>query len=319
MPWANRPWRIFPSPDSGGETASSRRAAESLQRARQGDSLRSSDCTPDCLGHEKMNFVFWNLDGKDLSAEVCSLASAHSVDVLVLAECNEPKDMESTLTSKVGTYNRVTKDESRVHVFTTFSDSLSQLVEDGFYYAALEMRPPLLGRLLLVGVHFPSKLYQQSESLAQESTVLAARILKLEQKAGHARTVVMGDLNMDPFESGVVGAAGLHAVAVRDVANRISRKVGGQAYNFFYNPTWAHLSDRHGGPPGTYFRQDSEHLGYFWHALDQVLLRPALIELFSTDGLRVLDRAGDIALMKKGRPSASDHLPLLLTLSSLGG
>ena len=263
-----------------------------------------------------MNFLFWNVGGQPLDKHVCTLVAEHGVDVVVLAEAASACETERALSNTVKTYFHVTTDESRVKVFTSFSKGLTRVLEDGGYFSALEMVPPLLRRLLLVGVHFPSKLYQDPESQALECTVLADRIRKLEEQVGHRSTVVIGDLNMNPFESGVVGAAGLHAVAAAAVARRLSRTVAGRAYDFFYNPTWAHMSDRVGGPPGTYFRTSSEQVSLFWHALDQVLLRPALLDLFKMDGLRVLEVAGPETLVNpKGHPSASDHLPLLLTLA----
>ena len=39
-----------------------------------------------------------------------------------------------------------------------------------------------------------------------------------ETKAGHTRTILVGDLNVNPFEVAVVGAHGLHAVMAKQVA-----------------------------------------------------------------------------------------------------
>jgi len=261
-----------------------------------------------------MNFLFWNIKGLDLFPELVRLASTNAVDVLVLAECKDPVKTELALTRDVRTYYRVTTDESKVQVFTAFSDSLSKLIDDGPIFAAIDMHPPLMPRMLVIGVHMPSKLHQGPDSQALLTVALADRVRAIEARLCHTNTLLIGDLNMDPFESGVVGAKGLHAVSVAAVANRGSRTVSGEPYDFFYNPSWAHMSDRVDGPPGTYYRSASEHVGYFWHSLDQALLRPALTKLFKRDGLRVLDVAGTTPLMREGRPAVSDHLPILLTL-----
>jgi len=82
-----------------------------------------------------------------------------------------------------------------------------------------------------------------------ECTNLSNAIVEEERKAGHSRTILVGDLNMNPFEKGVIAAAGLHAVASRRIAERIERTVQGRSYPFFYNPMWGLLETRRSGPP----------------------------------------------------------------------
>ena len=65
---------------------------------------------------------------------------------------------------------------------------------------------------------------------------MTAADLEQEQQAGHPRTVLVGDFNMNPFESGMVGAAALHSAMSRQVWSRGSRTVKGHEYPFFYNP-----------------------------------------------------------------------------------
>ena len=52
--------------------------------------------------------------------------------------------------------------------------------------------------------------------------------------------------------------------------------------------------------------------------LDQVLVRPELIEYSRSEEVRILTRAGDVSLVSNdGRPNrseASDHLPVLFEL-----
>jgi hypothetical protein len=65
---------------------------------------------------------------------------------------------------------------------------------------------------------------------------LANSIRSVEQKIGHTRTILVGDLNMNPFEEGVVSAAGLHAVMTRRIAEKQSRIVQEKEYPFFAIP-----------------------------------------------------------------------------------
>ncbi|HXQ36263.1 MAG TPA: hypothetical protein VN843_19785, partial [Anaerolineales bacterium] len=67
------------------------------------------------------------------------------------------------------------------------------------------------------------------------------------------------------------------------------------------------------GPSGTNFYRQSVHVVYFWNILDQVLVRPDLMDALIE--LRILDQInGDSLLNAAGRPAVSDHLPLLFRL-----
>jgi hypothetical protein len=109
----------------------------------------------------------------------------------------------------------------------------------------------------------PSRLHFSDESMIFECANLAKMIEDQEEAWGHWRTILLGDLNVNPFEIGVVGTGGLHAVMSRDVASRGSRTVQSREYDFFYNPMWAHFGDRQGGVPGTYYYDKAEHVATF--------------------------------------------------------
>src|ERR1019366_9368104 len=91
---------------------------------------------------------------------------------------------------------------------------------------------------------------------------------EVEVSEGHQRTILLGDMNMNPFEAGMVIAGGLHAVMSRRVASRMTRLVQKQRYKFFYNPMWNHLGD-HGDTCGTFYYEGAEHLCYYWNLFDQ--------------------------------------------------
>lgn len=127
----------------------------------------------------------------------------------------------------------------------------------------------------------------------------------------------MGDFNTDPFEHGFVATDGLHAVMSKAIAERRTRRVSGIDFELFYNPMWSSFGDAGDTPCGTYYYEKAEHVNYFWHIFDQVLLRPSLLGGFS-DEVRVLTMAGSTPLLDgSGRPdrqNASDHLPILFNL-----
>ena len=126
---------------------------------------------------------------------------------------------------------------------------------------------------------------------------------------------------MDPFETGVVGAAGLHAMMSKDVPTRYNgeRIVNSNSFNFFYNPMWSFFGDLSNGPPGTHYYPKSEQVSYFWHMFDQVLIRPDLFDRFDFKSLKILDDDGENSLLTSdGRPNSrdfSDHLPIFFRIN----
>ena len=108
----------------------------------------------------------------------------------------------------------------------------------------------------------------------------------------------MGDLNVNPFEEGIVATEGFHAVMSRATAQRAERQVRGASYPFFYNPMWSHLGDHPSGPPGTYYYERSEHVEYFWNMFDQILIRPSLLKNFRSEDVRIISEIGAISLLE---------------------
>ena len=68
------------------------------------------------------------------------------------------------------------------------------------------------------------------------------------------------------------------------------------------------------GPPGSYFYRKASPECHFWHAWDQVLVRPAILGHFNNARLSVITQIGVTQLIdQKGRPNFkkhSDHLPI---------
>lgn len=123
---------------------------------------------------------------------------------------------------------------------------------------------------------------------------------------------------MNPFEHGLVAAAGLNSVMSRRIAGRQTRTVQGREYRFFYNPMWCRLGDARGDTAGSYFYDSAEHVNYYWNVFDQVLIRPDLAEHFDVSKLKIMTSVGGHPLVRQdGRPdnvSYSDHLPIVFEL-----
>lgn len=269
-----------------------------------------------------LTFLFWNLDRQPIPGLVAELAHSHNVDVLMLAECAIPApDLLRELNHKqVQRYSPpdARSQCDRIVIYPRFATRFLDVVLESGKGTFRHVCTPANQSVLLGVVHLSSKLHQSGPSQAQAATGFRFLVERAEQMVGHTRTVLVGDWNMDPFEEGMAGAAGLHAVMTRALTNQVTRTVDGEAYRFFYNPMWGRFGDTTPGPPGSYYYRSSEHVGYFWHLFNQVLIRPDVLPFFRHTELAILDRIGSTSLLTANglpdRAVASDHLPLLFRL-----
>jgi hypothetical protein len=228
------------------------------------------------------SFLFWNILGKDLRPTVTRAVIERDVDILLLAECDVPDtDMASALTRDTGNaYEAVSLPNDKVRVFSRLpSVSWTRRQTDNLtarmgVWSVDAGKPP---GILLAAAHFLSKNNSSESEQAIMAVELGKEISRVEDFVGHQRTVLVGDLNMNPFEDGVTGVNTLHGVMTKKIAGRSSRVYQGRDYRFFYNPMWGCFGDRTSGPPGTYYHRAASASELFWHILDQVLVRPALI------------------------------------------
>ena len=265
-----------------------------------------------------ISFLFWNLNRKPLETRLGRMSMSHSVDVVCLAECPLPADQVVAALKDSGDYQEADGSGTELRVFSRLPRRFLrfQFIDQQERWLLYRVCPAWAPQFLLAVAHLPSKL--NIRDATQELTVqpFATDIEMTEDRKGHRRTVLIGDLNMNPFESGVAGAGGLHGVMTRAVAEREERTIQGKEYRMFYNPMWGHFGDRTLGPPGTYYRSAAEAVNYFWNTYDQLLIRPELIDRLSrlevliSDGLESLLTTNQLP----DKTNGSDHLPLFFRL-----
>jgi hypothetical protein len=249
---------------------------------------------------------------------IASLVEEHHTDVLVLAECeiDQVQLLLSLNGGKSSEFHIAPGLAPTIRVFTRFPSQFLRKVSDGERYSIRELRLPGCVSVLLAMLHLPI-LFMDERSQDLECTMTIRRIRDAETQLGHERTIVIGDFNMDPFDAGIVGAAGFNAVMHRTTAHRGSRTIRGETYPFFYNPMWNHFGDDR-QPPGTYYYGKGDHVTYYWHMFDQVLIRSGLLSRLPIPGVTIPTAAGSVSLLRaNGRPDTivgSDHLPILFSL-----
>ena len=178
-----------------------------------------------------------------------NLAQSHEIDLIVLAECAIPVATMLRALNQIGDYHYISGlgGCERIDIYSSFSSGFftTELEEDMVTIRRLKL--PKRRGIILAAAHLSSKLYRSEDSQIFEGAELARAIIKVEDKIGHSRTVLVGDLNMNPFEAGVTAAGGLHATMSRQIAQRGTRIVRGKSHTFFYNPMWSLLGDESQG------------------------------------------------------------------------
>lgn len=282
------------------------------------------------------NFGFWNVDSlravetdlREIPRLVGELALDRSLDILFLIECAIP--VESLMAAFRGRVNYYPIPcGKRFKVFATFNPKFMRLLEpllpdDRFDVWHLTL--PLQEDVLLCVVHGPDKRNNSPEAQGLFLQQVVEALSHFEKEVGHDRSIVLGDFNANPFDPPVTSVLGMNAVISRAIAQGGPRRIRKRSYSYFYNPMWNLLGDAatRGSAPATYYYQGSDTNELYWHMLDQVLIRPPLLERFDVANLEIVTKVRTTQLTRaNGTPDRtrfSDHLPVVfgVDLSSKG-
>lgn len=182
---------------------------------------------------------------------------------------------------------------------------------------------------LLAAVHFSSAMYKSEESRGRRADDLARFIENQEKDCNKGRgiseeeyqTIVVGDFNLHPFSSGIIGCHGFQAVYDVRAAKKGSRIVENEERRFYYNPMWD-IMGKHSGIMGTYYcESDQDDRSFYWYTFDQVLIRPILIDRFVWDEFAVITEISGKTLLQNGKinkKTYSDHLPIKFEIRTGG-
>lgn len=246
-----------------------------------------------------------------------------SLDIVILAE--SPFDSNLPLSGMAAANTLLppnTKTDCQLEIY--YRESAVDLTAlqsiRGRATAQILKRKQSANAITLVAAHLESpQRVRREENRKEDVRLLSLNILDIEQMQQNRRTLLVGDLNYDPYDLPLYGANYLHAVPTKTLANQKQRTVDGVERPYFYNPMWGHFGDKDGSPAGTYYKRAADLDCRFWHIPDQLLLRPDLLKYWQDDYLAVLTRIGGQDLIKgDGTPDAasvSDHLPLLFCLN----
>jgi len=146
--------------------------------------------------------------------------------------------------------------------------------------------------------------------------MIVADINELEKKFKLENTIILGDINENPYDSGCLNATKFHGIPSGEDAQKGSRSIMGKTFKMFYNPMWNLFGD-FCYPPGTYYHNGSEPVNSFWNIYDQVMIRPGMKKCFVEKSLKIITDMQKYSLvdkLKHPRKDISDHLPIVFEI-----
>jgi hypothetical protein len=277
------------------------------------------------------SFLFWNICRRRLELVLARLIARHGIDVLMLAECTTPESemLQALNAAGQGSFQRLPPMASqRLDLYSRYDRScFGPVLQEADHFLIRSLTPPNGIEINLAIAHLASPLYKDQRERHSRCIGFAQAICEAERgskgRPGNNRTVVVGDLNVNPFDDAMLDVRSLNALADRRTVLRKDPRQFGKHYKeefrLFYNPMWSHFGDAV-EPAGTYYYDKSNPVvDPLWNMFDQVLLRPALLERFRSKNLRILTTDGTVAFIRSdGVPDGelySDHLPIYFQLN----
>ena len=260
-----------------------------------------------------MKFLFWNTYKKQLNSVICDLIVENGVDIAVFAEyCANEGELFQLLASRgvsMRKYDTIGCERIMV-IGKTENVVMGRQTE----YESIQI---INGQLILCCVHLPSQIYTENEERRNTAIQrIMHDIRSTEVEFSTKQTVVVGDLNINPFDYACTGIRYFNAVPIFAEAKKNTRKSADEEFDMFYNPMWNFFGDFQ-KPYGTCYSSKSS---IYWNVFDQVLLRPALRKRFVDTSLQILagtehqkflNRIGHL------NKSISDHLPIVFELERM--
>ena len=265
-----------------------------------------------------MIFLYWNIHkNQDLFPLIQNIIIEREIDLLMIAEYPSisPYVLLNEINKSGYKYKYVkpiiTNEKVRIYIRENLEN-----FEDETGISAKRLYSEILNEYItLVVCHLPSKLNNSDANQSELTEDIKEFIDRVEKKSGHHRTIICGDLNMNPFDEGLIKARGLHAVMERNIALKNAAIINGKKYYFFYNPMWSFLGDMGKGKVcGTMYYNSSKPINYYWHLYDQILMRPEMIPFFDDMKLDIITEISENKLITSNNiidSKYSDHLPLI--------
>jgi endonuclease/exonuclease/phosphatase (EEP) superfamily protein YafD len=153
-------------------------------------------------------FLFWNYryDGPDREELLARIVQAEAVDVLILAESSVDRDeLLGHLGSQGRPYVALPVPHYLIEIFAGYPEGcFPDWARDEGRLCLRKFKAPGHVEILLGAVHLVSGLHRERPERKDESDPLARAVREAQRDLKHARTIVVGDFNLNPYDDGMI-------------------------------------------------------------------------------------------------------------------
>ena len=265
-----------------------------------------------------MNILFWNTYRnkykKNIDDCLIELIIENNCDIIFLAEyVDELNDLcfKLNIKSKEG-YKILPNNKGCDHIKGLIKKKycIESLIETS-RYQILKLETTSY-KMIIGAIHNHSKLHASVHKQRVELTTLHQDITKQEMECKTKNAIIIGDLNINPFDEICVEADTLFAIPYKNELKERTAIRGGREYEKFYNPSWKFLESNE-LPYASYRYDTCDLVDFYWNMFDQVIIRPCLIDSFDNKNFKILTNTQHHELIFKEKPNInnySDHLPI---------
>ena len=261
-------------------------------------------------------------DVKSHNMDSCllSLIEENNVDLLILAEYGGEVDRLCKIVSSLsGTQYIVIPNDggcNKIKGIINGQYNIQILRERDRYQIA--KISTVYFELIIAMIHCDSKRYSRINRQEEVLRRFHNAILEVQEEHLCSNVIAIGDFNVNPFDEACLSSGIMFAVPfAEEVVGKPYRDMGERRYMKFYNPTWKFFGNT-SVPYTTYHYYGSGDMANcYWNAVDQVMIRPALVKAFDEKEMRIISRTTGHQLLRNGKPDKinySDHLPLFCVL-----
>lgn len=258
-----------------------------------------------------MKLLFWNINKKDNADLALTCMREEGVGIAAFAEFSGT-DFSDELLMDSGYHPIGFGGFDKVKVIARESIEILECYEESRFTVV----PMKIGEIyfIVAAAHLVDRMSSaDSEPRLVDIRKMMDVIHGYEAKASISKTIVMGDLNSNPYDKEMLLPNAFNAMLFKGIVrNKATRTWCGDEYPFLYNPTIHWLSEESENYGSFYYSGDCT--SPVWNCYDQALVSPELMDRINS--YSYLRKIGDVDLIAKVRPDSkiSDHLPLLVDI-----
>lgn len=257
--------------------------------------------------------MFWNLKRHDNSALILKALTEHNVDIAVFAE-HSGVDWKAVAKKSGYQFEPGLGGCNKIVLLHRTIWTISVKQEQNRYILYEISSTESSNHFVLCATHLQDRFTTDTVKRIMTIGRMINDLQNAEETCKTKESIIIGDLNSNPYDPELLGTNAFNAVLFKDVINA-QEYISFEQKRFrrLYNPIIHYISEDT-KMYGSIYNTNSSN-SPIWHCFDQILVTKPLIN--SIQNLAYLKEIGSTTLMAQRKPkeSISDHLPLLVTFS----